>query len=109
MLEGCLGTISTECLARGLIGHEAYEQTTFAGARHTNHYIREILSAIGVKIKEDPENLKVFVDDVLATMGGFTDTLVTQLSECGMFLMEGIMSVAVSPPFCRNMKSRVRR
>ena len=81
LLEGCLGTVSTECLARGLIEHEAYEQTTFAGSRHTSHYIREILRAVGIKIKEDPRNFEVFVDQVLATMGGFTDSLVTQLSE----------------------------
>lgn len=109
-LEGCLGTVSTECLARGLIEREAFRQTSSAGAHHTSHYIREILSAIRVKIQEDPNNLEVFVDKVLVPMGGFADNLVAQLSECDVFSMEGICQWQfLSFCFHRNMKNHSGR
>ena len=81
LVEGCLGRISQECFAKGLIDGNTLQATTDGGASHTSHYIGSVLGSITKKIQQDPGNLKVFVDQVLATMGGFTDKLVKQLSE----------------------------
>lgn len=88
LIENSLGTVSSECLSRGIIGQETFSLMSSSSAGHTSHYIKKVMSVIGVKIQEDPDNLELFVEKVLAMMGGFTDTLIAQLSECGVLLME---------------------
>ena len=82
LLQSQVSSFAVACHSRGLINLVEMTAITNPGSAHSKYCMERILTDVGQKIKEDPENLEVFITSVLEPMGSFVDNLVHSLSKC---------------------------